>query len=379
MRTAAVLACGICRHQLYVLVLSWMAVLGHRFYNYLLIPVDVDLRGRTASLAFSDMLHEQAFAYEAPLQDDTPSLTCVEAYHRDGTCVHCPAWVGHLCVLLLTTCLCLTSGCLAERLVRAKVALCPAYHGKHGTLLDSLSAGGLYLLQPRFTDYTTTRVLKALASIQAQVSAREASGSTMARPLFMQLVDNPVEFSEASPGQPAVTAAVCAALETPVRVAAAASMRWHVTRPACLRQVPGLPVMTPSQRSVFAHVVAKRGTVVWGPPGSGKTFFSAAAISRCAVFCCHVVARCVHSGSRFAFAGRLVRAHQRARPDAPFRVMITAYTKAAASHLVAQLVKLNTHCSSRLPIAELVSDAAGVSGDTVPRFLSSTTLIVYVS
>lgn len=60
-------------------------------------------------------------------------------------------------------------------------------------------------------------------------------------------------------------------------------------------------------------------------------------------------------------------------------MMITAYTKAAASHLVAQLVKLNTHCSSRLPIAELVSDAAGVSGDTVPRFLSSTTLIVYVS
>ena len=55
MRTAAVLACGICRHQLYVLVLSWMAVLRHRFYNYLLIPVDVDLRGRTASLAAARM------------------------------------------------------------------------------------------------------------------------------------------------------------------------------------------------------------------------------------------------------------------------------------------------------------------------------------
>lgn len=136
------------------------------------------------------------------------------------------------------------------------------------------SEGDEAVLHPRFTDFTAKRYRERLLELDA-----EADNA------FLRLLSDPHSFA----GQ--------------------------VSEPEAIRREAGLLAkkagFTPSQARAFEKMLASRLTLVWGPPGTGKTHFLAAAVLAL------VKARRVH--------GRRVR------------VGVTAFTHAAIENLLVKM------------------------------------------
>lgn len=103
--------------------------------------------------------------------------------------------------------------------------------------------GDRAVLHPRFTDYTSDRVLKRLQELDEGGSA------------FLTLLRDPGAFAQ------------------PV----------YEPRAVHRALVPdSADDLTASQTSAFEHLTSNRLTLVWGPPGTGKTYFIAKALLRLA-------------------------------------------------------------------------------------------------
>lgn len=134
--------------------------------------------------------------------------------------------------------------------------------------------GKRYVLLPRFTDWTTDRVVNWLAAV-------DAAGP---KPL-VELLTTPQ--AKARPLDPKVERRLAASL-------------------------PGLR-LTPSQFSALLALRTLDNTVVWGPPGTGKTHFIAAAVAA------------------------LAAAHH--AEGKRFRVLVTAFTHAAIENLLKAIAR----------------------------------------
>ncbi|MFN8124656.1 MAG: AAA domain-containing protein [Thermoleophilia bacterium] len=152
-------------------------------------------------------------------------------------------------------------------------------------------AGERFVLEPRFTDFTTQRPEKELAALdQAQ------------DPWFVRVIEAPAAARSTPETAPEV------------REAALALADRHG--------------MTASQRAAFAGVLDNDLQLVWGPPGTGKTHFIALA-----VIC-------------------PMEAHRAA--DLPFRVLLTACTHTALDNLLAKVRTLADEMGVQgLPVAKV--------------------------
>ena len=137
------------------------------------------------------------------------------------------------------------------------------------------SPGERFLLYPRFTDWTTDRIVRYLE----QLDREGLSGP------FLQLL--------AAPEEAAVQALFPGSIE------------------GVLRAEESALALTPSQIDAYRRIRLRKITAVWGPPGTGKTHFLAAAI-----------------------AG-IASAH--AATNRPFRVLVTAFTHAAIENVLRKL------------------------------------------
>ncbi len=144
------------------------------------------------------------------------------------------------------------------------------------------SAGRRFLLQPRFTDFTTDGVVAFLQNYGAVMDRRGESE------LFLPLLHNPADACRPSP--------------LPAGVADRAA---ELIDRLCL---------TASQGDAYRSICAHRAVPVWGPPGTGKTHFLAAVVLGLA--------------TAHAAAGR------------PFRVLVTAFTHAAIENLLRKIIGL---------------------------------------
>ena len=146
---------------------------------------------------------------------------------------------------------------------------------------DRAQPGERFLLHPRFTDFTTDGVVEFLRGGDAQTHG-----------LLLRLLRDPAALDEPLP------------LDETVRRYAAEEIAAF-----------GL---TESQAEAFRQICQRRVVPVWGPPGTGKTHFLAAAVLALAEAC--------------------------ARAGTPFRVLVTAFTHAAIENLLRKIAALReTH------------------------------------
>ncbi|KAG0230400.1 Tripartite DNA replication factor [Actinomortierella wolfii] len=86
--------------------------------------------------------------------------------------------------------------------------------------------------------------------------------------------------------------------------------------------------MTSSQDDAFANVMKQRLRIIWGPPGSGKTFFLASTILRYV------------DSLIFMAAGRLMKGRE-------VTIILTAFTHSAVDNLVHRIVELHRQIAPR--------------------------------
>jgi hypothetical protein len=153
--------------------------------------------------------------------------------------------------------------------------------------------GERFQLHPRYIDYNTDRVIGYLEELD---QAGEG--------LFVHLLRDPQ------------TAARLRALPAPIEANAAA-----------LEPQLGL---TDSQQAAFREIRKRKVVAVWGPPGTGKTHFLAAAI--------------------------LALAEAHARAGKSFRVLVTAFTHAAIENVLRKVHELQ---SSLAPLGATVALGKG--------------------
>ena len=146
---------------------------------------------------------------------------------------------------------------------------------------DRPQPGERFLLHPRFTDFTTDGVVEFLRRGDAQTHG-----------LLLRLLGDPAAASER--------------LELDSAVAKQAA------------EEIGAFGLTDSQAEAFRQICQRRVVPVWGPPGTGKTHFLAAAI--------------------------LALAAAHARAGKPFRVLVTAFTHAAIENLLRKIASLRESC-----------------------------------
>ncbi len=146
---------------------------------------------------------------------------------------------------------------------------------------DDPQPGRRLLLHPRFTDFTTDRVVEFLRTGGAEV-----------HDLFLRLLQDPSEASE------------------PVGLP-------DDVMQAVEQQVPAMR-LTESQADAFREICRRRVVPVWGPPGTGKTHFLAVAI--------------------------LILADAHAQAKRPFRVLVTAFTHAAIENLLRKMAAIRDTC-----------------------------------
>jgi len=146
---------------------------------------------------------------------------------------------------------------------------------------DRAQQGERFLLHPRFTDFTTDGVVEFLRH-----------GDTRTHDLLLRLLRDPDAVGEPMPLD-----------ETVLRYAAEEIAAFGLTE---------------SQAEAFRQICRRRIVPVWGPPGTGKTHFLAAAI--------------------------LALAAAHARAGLPFRVLVTAFTHAAIENLLRKIAALRETC-----------------------------------
>ncbi|QQS52903.1 MAG: AAA family ATPase [Candidatus Competibacteraceae bacterium] len=161
-------------------------------------------------------------------------------------------------------------------------------------------AGQRYVMHPRFIDYNTDRVIRWLVSL-------DRSGP--------QLLVTSLQAPSSSP----------CSLNTPVEKRVAAS-------------IPSLS-LTPSQNKAFQALRHYESTVVWGPPGTGKTHFIGAAIAA------------------------LVAAHH--VEQKPFRILVTAFTHAAIENVLKSVARTLQTCFTTTNVS--VWKAGEWRGDKKPE------------
>lgn len=142
---------------------------------------------------------------------------------------------------------------------------------------DRPQPGERFLLHPRFTDFTTDGVVEFLRT-----------GDRQRHALLLSLLREPESVGQAAP----LAAAVA-------RLASKEIAAFGLTE---------------SQAEAFRQIGLRRVVPVWGPPGTGKTHFLAAAI--------------------------LALAAAHARAGLPFRVLVTAFTHAAIENLLRKIAAL---------------------------------------
>jgi hypothetical protein len=136
--------------------------------------------------------------------------------------------------------------------------------------------GSQRVMHPRYLDFTTAKVLERLRSVD------EAPDG-----VALRLLRDPARFAESLP---------LGALEEHARAATDAS------------------TLTPSQRAAFEHILRRKLTLVWGPPGTGKTHFLGQSLLA------------------FAAAARAI--------GAPLRIGVTAFTHTAVDNVLWKLASL---------------------------------------
>jgi hypothetical protein len=146
--------------------------------------------------------------------------------------------------------------------------------GKH-----TLRPGAQAVLHPRFTDWNADRIVDCLAALDTQPDNA-----------LLHLIRQPTDFAEPVT-EPRQVRETCTALS-----------KTGFTR---------------SQRQAFRHLASHRLTLVWGPPGTGKTYFLARAL-----LC-------------------LAEAYWQA--DAVLRVGVTAFTHAAIENLLVEIEDVAQH------------------------------------
>jgi superfamily I DNA/RNA helicase len=148
----------------------------------------------------------------------------------------------------------------------------------------SPAAGQRYLLYPRFTDYSTDSVVEFLQKY-GDVIQRLGQDE-----LFLRLLRDPMDACQPSPLADDVYS-------------------------MAMEQIHGLQ-LTASQTQAYHAICNQRVVPVWGPPGTGKTYFLASVILG------------------------LAAAHLAAKR--PFRVLVSAYTHAAIENLLRKVTALQT-------------------------------------
>jgi len=165
--------------------------------------------------------------------------------------------------------------------------------------------GSRWALRPRLVDFNTDKVLACLAALD------DGTGPS-ALPAVVRMLDEPLRLASTTPAVAAGPLRTPDGHEpTPLGRALALYDRQE------LRALAGAPAalgMNPMQRTVFEWLRTHGLTVVWGPPGTGKTAFLAGAVVRL-----------------------LHLAHVEGRP---LRVFVTAFTTAAIDNLVVRLRSL---------------------------------------
>lgn len=172
------------------------------------------------------------------------------------------------------------------------------------------AAGDRAVLHPRYTDFTSERIVERLRELDAEQDSD-----------VVRLLEEPSSF--------------------------AAELDDIATG-----EIDSRP-FTPSQRDAFVHLCGNRLTLVWGPPGTGKTHFLAQSIASL--------------GRRAAADGR------------PFRVVVTAFTHAAIENLLAKIDEL----APELDVAKLGKprhpagqDLEGMSIDKAARLGPERSLVL---
>ena len=161
---------------------------------------------------------------------------------------------------------------------------------KTKTGLAALVVGDRYHLNSRYTDWTSERVIKRLRELDGEYDA-----------WFVRLLKSP----ERAAG----------VVELPAAIAKREA--WWAGRMS----------LTPSQRAAFDVARTRKLSLVWGPPGTGKTRFLVAAIAA------------------------MVESH--ARAGRPFRVLVSAFTHAAIEHLLRGLVAELTKLEATATVAKI--------------------------
>jgi predicted RecB family nuclease len=157
--------------------------------------------------------------------------------------------------------------------------------GKNALGGVGLLKGEEYVLVPRFLDATADRIIE-----------------------FLQGLDTDGFFRRL--------------LEKPSRVLGPAPVADSLSRHARRQLVEA--DLTESQQRAFRRLLEHRGALVWGPPGTGKTHFIAAAI--------------------------LALAHAHAKAGKRFHVAVSAFTHAAIENVLGKLAELS---EQDLPLAKL--------------------------
>ncbi|MEQ8224543.1 MAG: DEAD/DEAH box helicase, partial [Candidatus Eremiobacterota bacterium] len=149
---------------------------------------------------------------------------------------------------------------------------------RKGAMSPPIVEGMNYLLQAKFTDWTGEKVSVRLAELDGQ-----------SEPGSVKLLQNPQDY--------------CKDIDIPSELKEE------------LEKIPSLRYLTESQREAFEHLLNKTLTLLWGPPGTGKTHFIAAALL------------CILEAHRLT--------------DRPLKIFLSAFTHTAIHNCLKKIFQLN--------------------------------------
>ncbi|KND03425.1 uncharacterized protein SPPG_00910 [Spizellomyces punctatus DAOM BR117] len=159
--------------------------------------------------------------------------------------------------------------------------------------------GGTFRLKRRLVDFNTKKIVKTLIDID-----QTAQTSTQ-RPLFLRMLDDVNIVGAERPSN----------AEDDLR--AEARLQTFYREVYTLSGATEKPLLfMGSQNKAFKTILGRSITLVWGPPGHGKTHTLALA------------------------ALRLIELSGRRSPGTPFRILMTSYTKAALANFTSKLQRL---------------------------------------
>ncbi|KAF5355004.1 hypothetical protein D9756_005484 [Leucocoprinus leucothites] len=133
-----------------------------------------------------------------------------------------------------------------------------------GTWKNQFEAGGQYHLSPRFVDFNTTKVLSSLFEIDLQYETDASVDVTglkkdLAQVPYLQLILEPRTFGHAP------------LPETSLKIEGDIQKLFRDLSELGSASAKSL-VLKPSQHKAVQRILTNRLSVIWGPPGTGKTY-----------------------------------------------------------------------------------------------------------